>query len=471
MTEKRRPGLQWRLLGTIGLGTLLNPLNSSMIAVALIDIRLTFDVGFASASWLIASYYLASAVGQPLLGRLGDLIGRRRVFLVGLAVVAVASSAAPFAPSFAALVAIRILQALGTSALFPSGLGIVRSTHGPGQARALGVLSVFASTSAAIGPTIGGYLVAWGGWQAIFIVNLPIIVLCGSLALLTLPRDAVAAPVRVTMRRLDLPGAALFVLTALSALWWLMSLTGQVAWPALVAAVLAAAGLIVVERRVRRQASPDKAASSGAALTEPFLDFAALGGRGGLLPIYAMNAAVNIVFYAIFFGVPSYLQSTAGQSPAAAGLTMLPLASLSVLITPVSARLIDRYGAGVVLRSGTLLLAGGCAGMLVLQETWPIAALGALLGLLGMANGAVSLALQTAMYDTAAGPTIGSAAGLFQTSRYVGTMLASTLLALTFGQELDLTALHTLAAVLTAVMVLVLVGLVVAARPRRRDHP
>ncbi len=109
--------------------------------------------------------------------------------------------------------------------------------------------------------------------------------------------------------------------------------------------------------------------------------------------------------------------------------------------------------------------------MLALQETWPIAAVGALLGLLGMANGAVGLALQTAMYDAAAGPTIGSAAGLFQTSRYVGTMLASTLLALTFGQTLDLTALHTLAGVLTAVMVLVLVGLVVAARPRRRDHP
>lgn len=464
-----RPSPQWRLLVAIGSGTLLNPLNSSMIAVALIDIRLAFDVDFATVSWLIASYYLASAVGQPLLGRVGDLVGRRRVFLVGLAVVAVASSVAPFAPSFAALLTVRLLQAVGTSALFPSGVGIVRTAQGPGQARALGVLSVFASTSAAVGPTVGGYLVAWGGWPAIFVVNLPIVAVSGFLAWRTLPRDPAVAPLGVTVRRLDLPGAGLFVLTGLAGLWWLMSLGGQVAWPALLVAVGAAAGLAAVERRPRRHASAEEPAGSTVAGAEPFLDVAALGRRRGLLPVYAVNAAVNIVFYAIFFGVPSYLQSAAGRSASEVGLTMLPLAALGVLVTPASARLIDRYGTLVVLRAATLVLAGGCAGLLALQPTWHAAALGALLGVLGLANGAANLALQAAMYDAAAHDSIGSAAGFFQTSRYVGTMLASTLLSLTFGRALDLAALHTLAAVLTAVAGLVLVGLVVARRPPRPE--
>ena len=458
VTSRSSP-LQWRLLTAIGSGTLLNPLNSSMIAVALIDIRHTFGISFATSSWLIASYYLTSAVGQPLLGRVGDIVGRRRVFLAGLVVVAVASSLAPFTRTFGTLLAARVVQALGTSALFPSGIGMVRATHREGQARALGVLSVFASVSAGIGPTVGGYLVAWAGWPGIFTVNLPIVVLSAALAARALPPDPARPPARLTVRRLDLPGVALFAVTGVAGLWWLMSLGRQIQWPGLVVAVAAAAGLVHVERRVGRSSPPQP--STPQVPVRPFLDLHALVAGRRLLAVYVAYAAVNIVFYAIFFGIPSYLQAVEAHSASTAGLIMLPLAALGIVATPVAARLVDRYGAGPVLAVGVLILTVGCAGLVAVQPAWPTAGLAVLLGLLGLANGATNLALQVAMYDAAPAQEVGAASGLFQTSRYVGTILASTLLSLVFGRGLDAARLHILGIVLTAVAASLLAALLV----------
>ncbi|QBS38326.1 MFS transporter [Thermaerobacter sp. FW80] len=114
------PGL---LLAAVAFGALLNPLNSSMIAVALPAIARDFQVPLGRLTWVIAAFYLASAVGQPVMGKVADLAGRRRVFFAGLALVALASAAAPLAPTLGALVAARVLQALGSSTV-PQNIGI-----------------------------------------------------------------------------------------------------------------------------------------------------------------------------------------------------------------------------------------------------------------------------------------------------------------------------------------------------------
>src|SRR5699024_6609552 len=139
---------------TISLGTLLNPLNSSMISVALTRLQYALDLSFASATWLISIFYLASAVGQPVMGKLGDMIGPKRLFLTGLILVALSSILAPLVTSFPWLLACRALQAIGSSSLFPSGMTMVRSYITDGQAKALAILSVFSNVSAAFGPSI-----------------------------------------------------------------------------------------------------------------------------------------------------------------------------------------------------------------------------------------------------------------------------------------------------------------------------
>src|SRR5919197_1632166 len=121
----RRPGR--RLVGAVMAGTLLNPLNSSMIAVALVLIQSHFGVSVATASWLLSGFALAAAVAQPVMGRFADLFGPRRIFCTGLLVVGVTSALAPLAPAFGWLIACRMLQAFGTSAAYPAGLAIIRA--------------------------------------------------------------------------------------------------------------------------------------------------------------------------------------------------------------------------------------------------------------------------------------------------------------------------------------------------------
>src|SRR3954453_15458324 len=120
-TRTASPAVSRRLVGTILLGTLLNPLNSSMIAVALVSMRDDFEVTLATASWLVSAFYLAAAVGQPVAGRIADLLGHRRVFCAGWVLTALTGILAPLSPSFGWLVAARALQAIGTSAAYPAG--------------------------------------------------------------------------------------------------------------------------------------------------------------------------------------------------------------------------------------------------------------------------------------------------------------------------------------------------------------
>jgi MFS family permease len=184
------------MVASVTLGTLLTPLNSSMVAVALARLQHDFSVGVGTVTWLVSGFYLASAVAQPVTGRLVDRLGARRVFLVGLLLVAAVCAAAPFAPGFGWLVAVRVLQACGGSAAFPAGLSMIRATSPRGRAPAasLGAINVANSAGAALGPTLAGFLIAFAGWPAIFLVNVPMAALGVATGLRWMPPDPPAAP-------------------------------------------------------------------------------------------------------------------------------------------------------------------------------------------------------------------------------------------------------------------------------------
>ena len=126
----------WRLVGGVVTGTMLNPLNSSMTAVALLGLSMDFRVSIGTATWLISGFYLGGAVRMPLMGRLADLVGPRRVFSLGLALVGLTGVVAPLAPSAGWLLAPRVVQAFGTAAAYPAGLAIIRARDQRGRAPA-----------------------------------------------------------------------------------------------------------------------------------------------------------------------------------------------------------------------------------------------------------------------------------------------------------------------------------------------
>ncbi|HEY0237511.1 MAG TPA: MFS transporter, partial [Friedmanniella sp.] len=319
MSGERFGGVRGRLVGTLALGTALNPLNSSMIAVALAQLQTDFGVGVATSTWLVSGFYVGAAVGQPLMGRLVDQLGARRMFLAGLALVLVASVLTPFVPGFWWLVALRVVQAFGTSTAYPSALVLIRAATPADRppTAGLGALTVANSTCAALGPVLGGFLVSAAGWQAVFLVNVPITVVGLVLAWRILPnhRPARAAAADRLPVDLDLPGVALFSATMVTLLLGVLSFASSPRpWLLLVAAATAVA-LVLRER----------------AVAAPFLDVRGLVANRALTSVLVQQGVINLVFYCTFFALPLWLERVRGYSSDQAGLFILPVAGLGVL--------------------------------------------------------------------------------------------------------------------------------------------
>ncbi|HET7420829.1 MAG TPA: MFS transporter [Candidatus Dormibacteraeota bacterium] len=450
-----------RILLAIALATILNPLNSSMIAVALVPIHVDFRIDVGTSTWLVSAFYLTGAVAQPLMGRLADLWGARRVFLTGAAVACVVCALAPLSPSFGWLVTARALQALGTSTAFPSGMGLIRAAAGNRiPSRALAVLSVAASTSAALGPTIGGLLLAQWGWQAIFLVNVPLTVAAIGLGLRWLPAPPPADPGASGLASVDLPGVALFAATLTSILGALLALGSIESYVLLALVPVAAALLAARELRFR----------------SPFFDLRLLLRNPAIVAVFLQFAAVTFIFYSFFFGLPIWLEQVGRYDARAAGLLVLPLTGIAIVVTPLAARLIERRGPRLPLILGSVFLVAGTLMVLLVGTGAPVLLILAAGFLLGVPNGFNNLGLQAALYASTPPERISWAAGQYQTFRYVGATLAGAVLGSVFRHGATTAGLHGMAVALAAVAaVLVVVSMFgtssTAAGRRSRSGP
>ena len=444
-----------RLLIAVLFGTPLNPLNSSMIAVALDRLQGDFHITLLTVSWLINGFYLAAAVAQPLMGRIADRFGPRRTFLAGLVLVTVTGLAAPLVPNFGALVAVRVIQALGTSTAFPAAIAMFRTASGGRPpARALGVLSIAANTLAALGPVIGGVLVAFAGWQAIFVVNVPIAAAGLVLAVLWLPRDPARegeGGLAEIARLVDPVGVGLFAVTIAVLLGFLVTAAQQPIWELLAIPPVTAALLVVYEWRRRA----------------PFFDIRLLVRRPRLPAVYAQFILVNFVFYGVFFGLPLWFEQSRAFSVAEAGLLLLPVAGMGVVMTPVAARMIERWGTRPPLVLGSLFMVASSALILILDHSSTIPVIVAVGLIAGVPTALNQLALQTALYAAAPASEIGTAGGLFQTARYLGAIPMTTLLGLVFGVRATDAGLHLIGFVMLGVSAVVVILSLVGSDPRR----
>ena len=164
------------LLLTVSLGIVLAPVNSTMLAVALPQLRRDFGVGYAEIAWLVSAYLIAMAVAQPLGGRLGDQLGRERVFRTGLVLFLVLSLAAAASPDYLLLIFFRTGQALVGAAVIPNGFAMLRESVPLNRlGRSSGLTGSVASAAAAIGPLLGAALLALGSWRLLFLMNVPLV--------------------------------------------------------------------------------------------------------------------------------------------------------------------------------------------------------------------------------------------------------------------------------------------------------
>ena len=177
-TSATRSGFDRTLLGPMILGSIMNPINSSIIAVSLVPIGRAFGAPASQTAWLVSALYLATAIGQPVTGRLVDLYGPRRLLLAGALLTGIAGALGTFAPNLVVLVIARVILGFGTCAGYPASMALIRAeadrTGVASPSGVLATLTIASQTIAVIGPSLGGALIGLGGWRATLAVNIPL---------------------------------------------------------------------------------------------------------------------------------------------------------------------------------------------------------------------------------------------------------------------------------------------------------
>ncbi|MEV6344642.1 MFS transporter [Actinoplanes sp. NPDC051851] len=387
------------------LGAVLNPVNSSMIAVALVPIGAAFGAVPAETAWLVSALYLATATGQPVVGRLVDRFGPRPLYLIGTGMVGVAGMIGALAPSLGVLIAARVLLGFGTCAGYPAAMYLVRrEAERTGTDRPAGVLTlltVSAQTIVVIGPTFGGLLIGAGGWRTILAVNVPLAAACLILGLRRLPRTP-AAPATTGF---DLLGIGLFAGMLTVLMIFLMDPAVPRLWPAGLAVLLGAAFAL---RELRT--------------ADPFIDLRVFGGNAPLIATYARTLLAQTVGYAILYGFTQWLEAGRGLSASHTGLILMPMSVVAIGAAALAGR-----SPGVRGKLLTGAVAQVAAGLLMLRSDArsPIWLLLLIAVICGLPQGLHTLANQNALYHQADPARIGASAGLLRTFNYLGAMVAS----------------------------------------------
>ncbi|MEV5869013.1 MFS transporter [Streptomyces tendae] len=450
-----QPGFDRRLLPPMLLGSVLNPINSTIIAVALVPIGRALGAPASQTAWLVSALYLATSLGQPVVGRLIDVFGPRRLFLLSTGLVGIAGVVGALAPDLGVLIGARVLLGFGTCAGYPAAMALVRSeaerTGRDGPGGVLTALAVANQTIAVVGPLLGGLLIAVGGWRTTFALNVPLAVAAVLLGLLRLPKaDPMADPeteptARTTggttrreslAARLDLPGMGLFAAMLVSLLLFLMNLHLR-DWYLL--ALAAAAGAAFAVRELRA--------------ATPFIDLRVLGGNTPLLATYGRALVAYVVAYSFLYGFTQWTEEGFGLTPFHAGLAQIPMFLLAIGVSIVSGRSTSVRGKLLLGAAGQIV---ACLVILKLGGDSPLWMLLLVALIFGVPQGLNNLALQNSVYFQADPERTASSAGLLRTFAYIGSMVASSATAASFGQHADTGGLHRLAWVMLGAGVLYL---------------
>ena len=325
------PG-RW-LLTAMVLGSGMAFLDGSIVSLALPAIDRELDAGVAGLQWIVNGYTLSLAALILVAGSLGDRLGRRRVFLVGVVWFGLASLLCAVAPTIEVLVAARVLQGVGGALLTPGSLAIISaSIHPDDRGRAIGLWSGLAGVTTAVGPLVGGYLVDAIGWRSVFWLNLPLVLAIVWIALRHVPESHGAQD------RLDLEGAALTVL----------SLTGLTYGLVAEQWLPAVAGLVVLGLFVLHQHRSPHA-------LVPMTLFADRVFTAANLCTFAIYGALSGSMFLLVLE----LQYVAGYGPLEAGLATLPGTVLMLLFSSRAGAWGDRVGPRMPMTLGPLVCAAG----------------------------------------------------------------------------------------------------------------
>ena len=397
----------------VALATFMSYLDNNIINVAIPAIERDLHLTTSGLEWIVSSYILVFASLLLAGGRLADVWGRKRVFLIGLSIFTGASLVAGFAGTVDVLVAARAVQGLGAALLTPTTLAIISATFAEGRQRAaaVGIWSAVGALALAVGPLLGGLLSEHLSWGWIFFINVPV-----GMATLVLGATVITESRNdESPRRFDVPGV-LTSAAALFALTFALIEGHDRGWtsPLILGCFALAAGLGWVFVRLERRAREPMVAMS------LFRERVFTGGVVAL-GMWAFG------LFGIYFFTSLYLQGVLGFSPTEAGAAFVPMALLMAAAAVVSERLSHRWGAGRVVPVAMLMMAGGIASVSLLGADAGFLQLMPAFAVIGIGGG-LTVPLTASVLDAMPRGEAGVASGIFNATREVAGLLGITVI-------------------------------------------
>jgi EmrB/QacA subfamily drug resistance transporter len=415
INAQRKPGIA---LTVIVLSQFMIGLDGTVVNIALPKIHAALGFSATSLAWVSSSYTLAFGGLLLLGGRIGDILGRRRIFIAGLVLFGVASVFAGLANSTETLLIWRVVQGLGAAMAAPNSLALVTSNfeEGPERNKALGAVAGSYAASLAVGLIAGGLLTSNASWRWVMFINVPF----AALVLILAPLYVVEAERHPG--KFDLAGTVLSAAFMTALVYGLLHAAGS-GWNNDITPSLLAAGAVllvaflIVEGRASQPLMP--------------LDlFTSRNRAGGLFSLVGLVATMSAMNYF----VSQYLQDGLGFSPASAGFSFLPMAAAILFAGAQASRLLVKTGAKPLILVGTLLIAGGMVWLSQLSDstTYVSGVLGPIL-LFGFGAGLAFTALSATILGDVSGKHAGSAASVLEMIQWISFTLGISVLVTVFG--------------------------------------
>lgn len=400
-------------------GVSLNPLNTSIIATALVSIGEYFRVGAAQTALLVSVLYVVSAVCQPLSGKIAAYFGARTVFISGLLLAGIGGAIGWAATSLTMVVVSRLVLGLGTAVTYPTAMMMIRGVadeHGSETPQQLlSLLAACGHVMAAVGLPIGGAMVSLFGWRAVFAVNVPLALLTVGVVLVFVRAEGANFKDGASeswLRQLDPVGVLLFAGFIVSTMLALQNLA-RMNVLAIVGMAISALALWLWSRW----------------FSTPLVDVQKLAENRVLLRTYLRLVLTFAILYAVLYGTAQWLEQARGLSPSTVGFLMIPMSALSAissLVVGKSKRIRD------LLLFSSLLILGLAATM------WGASAFGSVglavgaVALAGIAMGLNNVGNQTVLYLASPAADLGVNSGFYRTFSYIGGFLATGLIGTLF---------------------------------------
>ena len=421
------------ILATTAIGTFMAALDSSVVNLVLPNLSAYYHTSLSVIEWTVMSYLLVISSLLLAYGRLGDMYGHRRIYLLGYLIFSGGSLLCGLAPSVLVLIIFRAVQAIGAGMLMAMGPAIVTDAVAPAsRGKALSVTAVAVAVAATVGPVLGGFLTDTFGWRSIFLINLPIGLTGLWLANRTIAGREDGSAMRSRLQTFDYAGAAL-TFGALIALLLPLSLVEKFGWHnpwlrgSLLLGLVLIGGFVLWEQRA----------------AAPMFDMALF--RIRLFSMSNLAALFNYMAqFTIILLIPFYLQQLRGLTPEKAGLLYLPMPLTTLFIAPLSGILSDRVDSRYISSAGMAVMAGGMWQLSNLKAD--SAYIHLILGLItiGFGIGLFQTPNNSAIMGSVPGDKRGVAAGMLATMRNIGMVLGVAVSGAIFTsqKEILLKALH-----------------------------